>query len=692
MPPLKIRKRNGSSEEFSPERITAAIQKAIDATGSKTEKTAEELTGVVLEIIENGYQEDVTVEQIQDIVEDVLINNRMADVAKAYILYRQKHADIREKKSMIIENDELKLPLNAVAVLKKRYLLRDESGNARETPAEMFRRVAKTVARNERNRKMDEEFYKIMSNLEFLPNSPTLMNAGTDMGQLSACFVLPVQDSLNSIFDTIKHAGLIHQSGGGTGFDFSDLRPKGDIVRSTMGVSSGPVSFIRIFDMTTEVIKQGGKRRGANMGILSVSHPDIEEFVTCKTRPNFLSNFNLSVSVTDEFIERVKKDEMHELINPRNKEGVKKVKARDLFRMMVMSAWQSGDPGLIFMDEINRHNPTPHIGRITATNPCGEQPLLPYESCNLGSINLARMIMGKNSQMKIDWEKLKKTVHLAVRFLDNVIDINQYPLREIEEMTKRNRKIGLGVMGFAEMLILLGIRYDSEQAVKTAKDVMRFVTEESIRASEELAREKGVFPGFKGSLWEKTGRKVRNAALTTIAPTGSISIIAGCSSGIEPLFAVAFVREIMEGTTLLEVNPIFERIANEQGFYSEKLSSEIARTGSLQQIESVPKDIKELFRTALDMEPEWHVRIQAAFQEYTHNGVSKTVNLREDASMEDVEKVFLLAHELRCKGITVYRYGSKPHQVLYLGDRRTKSYTHTTTDYAGGCSTIDCMY
>jgi len=595
--------------------------------------------------------------------------------------------------------EEPKLTFNAIKVLERRYLLRDETGKVRETPAQMFRRVAKTIASVEKAygysdkeiRKFEEEYYRMMFNLEFLPNSPTLMNAGTEIGQLSACFVIPVEDSIKSIFEGVLYMALIHKSGGGTGFSFSKLRPKGDIVKSTEGIASGPVSFMRVYDVATDVIKQGGKRRGANMGILRVDHPDIFEFITAKAREGFLTNFNLSVAATDEFMKAVENDEMFELVNPRTNKVVKKIKAREIWHSIVFMAWKTGDPGVIFIDEINRHNPTPHVGVIEATNPCGEQPLLPFESCNLGSINLAKMV----EDGKINWDKLGETVRKAVRFLDNVIDANKYPLPEIEKMTKANRKIGLGVMGFADMLIQLGIPYDSEEAVQTAEKVMKFITEEARKTSVELGEEKGSFPNFSGSVWEKKGYKaMRNATVTTVAPTGTISIIAGCSSGIEPLFAIAYIRNVMEGTQLLEVNQYFEQKTKEIGIYSKQLMEKVAKYGSIQKMKEIPEDLKRVFVTALDIAPEWHVKMQAAFQKYTDNAVSKTVNLPHDATIKDVENVFWLAYKLKCKGITVYRYGSKKEQVLYIGafEKGAPKIIKAESEYAGGCPTPYCPW
>jgi ribonucleoside-diphosphate reductase alpha chain len=675
----KIRKRDGRTVEFDRSKIAKAVFKAFIATKSKDGKRAGDIANQAVEMLEERIHGIPGVEEVQDIVEEVLIKNGYAEVAKAYILYREKRAQIRKAKQFFGVRDELKLTVNAVNVLQRRYLLKDEHGNVIETPAELFRRISKAIAIEPES---EEEFLNMLTNLEFLPNTPTLMNAGTHLGQLSACFVIPVDDSLVSIFDAVKSMALIQQSGGGTGFSFTRLRPARDIVRSTHGVASGPVSFMRIFDTTTDVIKQGGKRRGANMGMLRADHPDIIEFITSKTKEGFLANFNISVAADDKFMKAVKENGEYELINPRNRKMVKKVSAKDIWNLIITMAWRTGDPGMVFIDEINRHNPTPHIGEIESTNPCGEQPLLPYESCNLGSINLAKMVKDGT----INWERLEKIINIAVRFLDNVIDVNKYPLPQIDEITRANRKIGLGVMGFADMLVQLLIPYDSKEALETGEKIMSFIQKKSHAASERLAIERGEFPNFKGSIYKKP---IRNSTITTVAPTGTISIIAGCSSGIEPLFAISFVRNVMEGTKLLEVNPYFEGLVKERGLYSEELMMKIAKTGTLAGIEEVPEDVKRVFVTAFDIAPEWHVRMQAAFQKYCDNAVSKTINFPQDVDINEVEKAFRLAYELKCKGITVYRYGSKAQQVLYLGDV-TDRYVSADAEYAGGCPAPVC--
>ena len=559
----------------------------------------------------------------------------------------------------------MELSDNALKVLRRRYLLKDEHGHVTETPEQMFRRVAGYVASADELYRdtagSKQEFYSVMSNLEFLPNSPTLMNAGTRIKQLAACFVLPVGDSLDEIFGTLKSAAIIHQSGGGTGFSFSRLRPQGDIVGSTGGIASGPVSFMKVFDAATQAIKQGGRRRGANMGILRVDHPDIVDFITAKHEPGVLTNFNLSVGVSDTFMNAVEAGESYGLLNPRTGKITRRKDAIEIFNLIAASAWESGEPGLLFLDRINRDNPTPGLGTIEATNPCGEQPLLPYEACNLGSINLDKMVDGGS----IDYDKLGRTLDIAVRFLDNVIDLEQFPLEQIDLMVKGNRKIGLGVMGFADMLIQLGIAYNSPEAVQAAEEVMTFICNRAVQASGEIAQRRGVFGNFKGSIYDSPGRpEVRNATRITIAPTGTISMIAGCSSGIEPIYAVSYVKTVMEGEKFVVTNPYFEQMAKGGGFYSPELMERIANRGSVQGMPDVPGAVQRLFVTSHDMVYEWHIRVQAAFQKYADNAVSKTINFRHDATKEDVTRAFRLAYTLGCKGITVYRDRSRNEQVL----------------------------
>ncbi|MFO7494197.1 MAG: vitamin B12-dependent ribonucleotide reductase [Desulfobacterales bacterium] len=566
------------------------------------------------------------------------------------------------------------IPLSPYArlVLQKRYLHRDPNGTTIETPEALFERVAACIAAVDTRfdpaadtARTRDRFYRLMTSLRFLPNSPTLMNAGRPLGQLAACFVLPIDDTTDSIFDTLKHTAQIHKSGGGTGFSFSRLRPRNDIVASSAGVSSGPVAFMAVFDVVTETVKQGGTRRGANMGVLRVDHPDIEAFITAKTDFDRLTNFNLSVAMTDSFMQALAQGGQYRLINPRNGQVAGSLPAQQVFDRIVTCAWRSGEPGVIFIDRINRDNPTPLLGAIEATNPCGEQPLLPYESCTLGSINLSAMVV-KND---ISWGRLKQTVRAGVHFLDNVIEANRYPLTIIEKMSRGNRKIGLGVMGFADMLIKLKIPYDSEAAVAKAERLMAFISAQARQASADLARKRGNFPNYSGSRFDSPQSPlVRNATVTTIAPTGTLSIIAATSSGIEPLFAVVHDRRVLDGETLYEVHPLFAQAARKQNFYSAAVIAEIARSGSLQGVSAVPDAVKKVFRSAQDIAPEWHVRLQAAFQKHTDNAVSKTVNFPAAASRAEIAQVFLAAYSSGCKGVTVYRYGSRDRQVLNIGE------------------------
>ncbi len=583
-------------------------------------------------------------------------------------------ADAKETAAYPRTIDEVLSP-NSLKVLEKRYLCKDDDGNPIESPSDMFLRVAENIASAEARygatpeqvEAVAADYYELMTSLEFLPNSPTLMNAGREIQQLSACFVLPIEDSMESIFEAVRDTALIHKSGGGTGFSFSRLRPAGDTVKSTQGVSSGPVSFMRVFNQATEAVKQGGTRRGANMGVLRIDHPDILSFIKCKNDGDF-ANFNISVGLTEAFMDAVSEGSEYDLVNPHNKEKNGSLDAREVYDLIVEMAWATGDPGIIFIDRMNRDNPTPLLGEIESTNPCGEQPLLPYEACNLGSVNLSKFVRYGEGGPDLDWDHLADVVHRGVRFLDDVIDVNNYPLERIGELARGNRKIGLGVMGWADLLIMMGIGYDSDEAIALGEKVMGFIQAEARRASARLADERGVFPNFEGSVFDVPGgMRVRNATVTTIAPTGTLSIIANCSSGIEPLFAVSYVRTVMDNDRLIEVNPLFEDLALKQGFYSRDLMALIAEHGTVHGIDAVPEAVQRVFVTAHDIEPVWHVRMQAAFQLFTDNAVSKTVNFSNEASIEDVRTVYDLAHELGVKGVTIYRDGSKANQVLSTG-------------------------
>jgi ribonucleoside-diphosphate reductase alpha chain len=566
----------------------------------------------------------------------------------------------------------------AITILEKRYLKRDARGQVIETPEEMFWRVAQNIAEAERFygnqaalEELSETFFRMMASLDFLPNSPCLMNAGRDLQQLAACFVLPVEDSLDSIFETVKQTALIHQSGGGTGFSFSHLRPRDDRVQSTGGMASGPVSFMRVFNMATDVIKQGGTRRGANMGVLGVDHPDIMEFINIKKNLKELENFNLSVGITKAFMEALAKDDEYDLINPRTKQSIQRLKAKEVLEAIVSAAWETGDPGILFLDRINGANPTPELGEIESTNPCGEVPLLSYEPCVLGSINLLKMMKEKDGKWEVDFDKIRMTVRHAVRFLDNVIDMNQYPLPQISRMAKGNRKIGLGVMGLAHFLIRLGIPYNSQKALEVVKGIMSFIQYQAREQSMELAEKRGVFPNFKGSIYDKPGgMRLRNATLTTIAPTGTLSLLANCSSGIEPLFAIQYTRRALENMEFQMMDPLFIELGKKRGFLSPELIKSLSEGASLEEMPQIPNEVKELFTTTFEIPPRWHIRIQAAFQEYTDNAVSKTINFPRDATKDEVREAFLMAYQERCKGITIYRSGSKPSQVLACGTKQ----------------------
>ena len=700
-------RKDGNSRRAVHAKVARAIFAATEAAGISDREVAEKIAEHVIQRLDQGHPgaevpfpgmeefvvggdtAEISDSRVEDLIEQALEEMGHHEIAEAYrsVIAETGPKKLRKperrvvSKETVVKPDKaargkgLKLSTNSLRVLEKRYLRKDGEGKVIEKSEELFRRVAHHIAKAELQHDpkanvehWEQKFYEAMTSLEFLPNSPTLMNAGRELGQLSACFVLPIDDSMESIFDAVKYTALIHKSGGGTGFSFSRLRPETDRVGSTGGIASGPVSFIRAFDTATDVIKQGGMRRGANMAILNVDHPDIMKFITAKQDNKAFPNFNFSVAATEEFMKAVEEGDDYDLINPHTERPEGKLNARRVFDEIVNMAWKTGDPGMIFLDRINADNPVPKLGKIESTNPCGEQPLLPYESCNLGSINLAKVVCHDQGEAEIDYAKLAGVVRLAVRFLDNVIDVNNFPLPQIERMSKATRKIGLGVMGFADMLLQLGVAYDSEVALEIADKVMGFISEESLCASQQLAEERGAFPAFEGSIYDvPDGPRIRNAARTTIAPTGSLSIISNCSSGIEPLFAVSYIRTILEGEQLIEVNQYFEEAARKRGFYSEDLMRKIAEHGSVRGMDEVPGDVQELFGTAHDITPEGHVRMQAAFQRHTDNAVSKTVNFPFDATPEDIAKVFMMAYKEGCKGITVYRDRSKDTQVLTFG-------------------------
>ncbi|NCO96913.1 MAG: adenosylcobalamin-dependent ribonucleoside-diphosphate reductase [Candidatus Aenigmarchaeota archaeon] len=701
-----VRNEDNKILKFDKNKITESIWEAVESVGGENKDLTEKLTDQVVDLLEQNLKPNQipTTEDVLNATEKILIENGHARTAKAFILLHQKRVEFRRAKNILGVEDDLGLSLNALTVMKNRYLKKDENGKVIETPRQTLERVAKTIAQgdkkygkpNEEIKKTEKEFLEMMINLEFLPNSPTLMNAGTQMGQLSACFVLPLQDSVESIFETLKDTALVQKSGGGTGFSFSNLRPRGDVVQTTGGIAAGPLFFVNAFDSALRGIKQGMKRYSTNMGILRVDHPDIFDFIMAKEKEGVLSTFNLSVGITDKFMRAVENNGEYDLINPRDNKISKRLKARAIWNLIITMAWKNGEPGVIFIDKLNKYNPTPNVGIIEATNPCGEQPLLPYESCNLGSINLSKMLKGKNGDMKIDWDKLRETIRKGVHFLDNVVDLNKYPIEATEKVTKSNRKIGLGIMGFADMIIQLGIPYNSEEGVKAAEKVMKFITDEGRNMSEELGKQRGSFENFKGSVWEKKGYKhIRNATVTTIAPTSNISIVAGCSSSIEPLFAISYIRNVASslGQNLIEINPLFEKTAIQKGFYSDELMKDVLSHGSIQIIKEIPDDVKKVFVTAHDIPPEWHVKMQAAFQKYTDNAVSKTVNFPHQTTPDDIESVYKLAYDLGCKGITVYRDGSRQFQIIKNSNKEKETHDAekkplvVESGYAGGCDT-----
>lgn len=687
--PASVRRRDGTLVPFDVHRIEAAIERAACEAACHDADMPVTVASAVADALGPGI---ASVETIQDLVEARLGEAGLDDVARAYIIYRQRRAELRTAKALLGVRDELKLSLAAVTVLRERYLLRDDRGQPIESTGEMMDRAARFVAVAEdehqpgSSAQWAERFSTLLRSLVFLPNSPTLMNAGTDLGLLAGCFVLPVNDSMHSIFTTLGQAAEIQRAGGGTGYAFSHLRPAGDRVAGTGGTASGPMSFLRLYDTAAGVVSMGGRRRGACMAVLDASHPDISDFVTAKAESrNDLTHFNLSVGVSDAFLRAVERNGTHRLVNPRTGKVVAKVRAAELFDTICQSAHACGDPGLVFLDTINRANPLPSHGRIEATNPCGEVPLLPYESCNLGSINLARM----TTAGRIDWDRLADVTEMAVRFLDDVIDVSRYPFPELDEATRATRKIGLGVMGLAELLASLGIPYDSDEGVRLAGQVMRRIQRAAHTASERLAVDRGSFPAFADSRYARTGPR-RNAQVTSVAPTGTISLIAGTTAGIEPMFAIAFTRTIV-GRHLLEVNPYFDRLARDRGFYSDELIAEIAQRGGVRGCPQLPAAVRAAFPTAAEIAPEWHLRMQATVQRHVDAAVSKTVNLPAAATVDDVRSIYLAAWKAKVKGITVYRYGSREGQILsYAAPEPALAQADTT--YSGGCMGRTCEF
>jgi ribonucleoside-diphosphate reductase alpha chain len=673
----KVIKRDGTSKEFIIEKIVRSIYHAAESVGGTDDTLAEDLAEKVLQRLKKQFQERYpTVDEIQDCVEKTLIEEGHAKTAKAYILFRQKKKEERERKVLILGPGRFKGNLDfsneALRILEKRYLLRDSEGKLIETPKELLRRVANDIAKADLQynpkaniEEVEENFYEMMSELKFLPNSPTLMNAGTKRQQLSSCFVLPITDNIEGIFQSLKDAAVLHQRGSGTGFSFSRLRPKGDFV-GNLCVASGPVSFMQSYDAALEAVLQGGIRPGANMAVLRVDHPDIIRFVEAKRNQNNLKNFNISVAVTDRFMKAVEEDREYYLTNPRTEKYFGRLRAKDVFAVITQNAWKTGDPGLVFIDEINRKHPAKHLGEIETTNQCGEAPLLPYEGCVLGSINLTKFI--NQEENNLEWDLLKKTIQTAVHFLDNVIDRNNYPSKEIEKQTKFTRKFGLGLMGFADLLCKLKIKYDSEEGLQFADKLMSFFRETAYNKSSEIAEERGVCGAWEGSDHQKVGRKMRNISCISIAPTGTISILAGASSGCEPLFAISYQRTVFGDSELVYLNSNFENVAKERGFYSLELISKISRSGSLKNFKEIPKDVREIFTTAQEISPDWHIKMQSTLQKYVDNSISKTINFPQTASIKDIENAYLLAWKSKCKGITIYRDGSYEDQVITIGE------------------------
>ena len=673
----KIAKRDGRLEDFDVNKICTAITKSAKEVGETKLEIADEVAQGILQTLEQKSKNTTTIEEVNDLLENMLMRGGHAKIAKAYILYRHKKEELRKQKLQfegVKMEDNANFSPEAVAILERRYLLKDKEGNTTETPRGMLKRVAKNIAqadllyktKEEQVKEIEEKFYQMIYDLRFLPNSPTLMNAGTKTQQLSSCFVLPIEDTMSGIFGTLKDAAVIHQRGSGTGFSFSRIRPKGDPVGKNFGVAAGPVAFMRAYDAALETIKQGGVRPGANMAVLKIDHPDIIRFIESKRDTRSLHNFNISVAITDNFMRAVEEEREYYLTNPHSEKYCGKLRAKDVFAMITQNAWKTGDPGVIFIDEVNRKHPAKHLGEVETTNQCGEAPLLPNEGCVLGSINLAKFV---NKEKKdVDWDSLKETVHLAVHFLDNVIDMNSYPTPEIEKQTKKTRKFGLGIMGFVDLLFMLRIKYDSESGLEFADTLMSFIKKAAYEKSEELAEKRGVCLAWKDSDHDKADRKMRNMTCLSISPTGTISILANASSGCEPLYAIAYQKTVMGNSEIIYFNKAFEETAKENGFFSVELMKNIARSGSIQEFREIPKEIREIFVTAQDISPEAHIKMQSTLQKHVDNSISKTINLPATAAIKDVEQVYLLAWKSKCKGITVYRDGSYEDQVMNAGE------------------------
>jgi len=685
----RIIKRDGRIEKFRKSKIVNVIRKAAEATGEFGEEEVLRLANEVIKILKERFKgrKIPHVEDVQDTVEYVLVREDRYKTAKAFIIYREEHRKLREAKKSLGIKDDMHLSLNALKVMKKRYFLRDKEGRVLETPKQLFTRVARAVAKAEKNKRSywEKLFFEEMVSLRFIPGGRILSNAGTELNQLFNCFVVPVEDSIEGIFNAVKWGALIHKTGGGTGYNFSKLRPMGDYVRSVRGYASGPVNFMELFDTMCRVVSKGGKQRGAMMGILNINHPDIIEFISSKQNGG-LTNFNISVGVTDDFMRAVEDDALFPLINSRTGEIVHKVSAKKLFDFICSTAWRTGDPGMVFLDTIEKANPLKGYETIDAVNVCGEIPLPPFDACNLGSLNLEKFVkekrVGGKVEREVDWNLLGKSVEIATRFLDDVIDVSRFPLPQIKESVKNHRRLGLGIMGFAEMLFLLKIPYDSEKGIKFAEKLMKFIRDRSHEVSIELSKEKGVFPLWDKSIYRKMGVKIRNCAITAIAPTGTISMIPEVTGGIEPVFSLALTKHVVEKEGVFYLNRVFEKIAIEEHFYSEKMLDYVMEKGHVRGFSEVPVWAQRVFGTALEISPEYHVKMQASFQKYVDNAVAKTINLPRDASIDAVADVFMLAWKLGCKGITVYRDGSKDHQILTIGQSKGKGgvEVQTTTE------------